>query len=322
MGTPAYMAPEQARARWDEVDARTDLWAVGATMFKLLTGRVVHMAETINEQLLAAMTQPAPPIATLVPTAPIPVLQVVDKALAFNKDDRWVNARGMQQAIRDAYQAIAGVPAASARLSFDDGEGTAVAHADTIAVSKVPTSLTAAHDSASFGTRRPRSFSKLGWLVTLGALAAGGYWFLSQGKVTGLPAILGGADAGLQALGVADNRSVDRNEAGRSTGALCRGHSGRRAPRRLRSAQRRKVSILPLCLPPPADSVGVPAESAEAPAPGPPGAATALQVAPVQPAAQRPSLPPSSAESTKPGTTHKPAPAPAPAKKKTHHHRK
>jgi len=56
MNTPAYMAPEQARAHWDEVDARTDLWAVGATMFKLLTGRVVHVAETVNEQLLAAMT--------------------------------------------------------------------------------------------------------------------------------------------------------------------------------------------------------------------------------------------------------------------------
>src|SRR5262249_9907191 len=153
MGTPAYMAPEQARARWDEVDGRTDLWAVGATMFKLLSGRVVHVAETLNEQLLSAMTQPAPPIATLVPTAPIPVLQVVDRALAFNKEDRWSNARAMQQAVRDAYQAIAGVSPASVRLSFDDVDGAGVAHADTIAASKVPTSLTAAHDSAS-GTRR------------------------------------------------------------------------------------------------------------------------------------------------------------------------
>src|SRR5260221_5349866 len=195
MGTPAYMAPEQARARWEEVDSRTDLWAVGATMFKLLTGRVVHVADTVNEQLLAAMTQPAPPIATLVPTAPIPVLQVVDKALAFNKEDRWANARSMQQAIRDAYQAIAGVSPASVRLSFDD-EGTGVAHADTIAMSKVPTSLTAAHDSASFGARRPRRFSKLGWLVTLGALAAGGYWSVSHANGTALPSIFAGADAG------------------------------------------------------------------------------------------------------------------------------
>ena len=48
-------------------------------MFKLLTGRVVHVADTLNEQLLAAMT-PAPPIGTLAPTVPIPVVEVVDKA--------------------------------------------------------------------------------------------------------------------------------------------------------------------------------------------------------------------------------------------------
>jgi serine/threonine-protein kinase len=182
MGTPAYMAPEQARARWDEVDARTDLWAVGATMFKLLTGRVVHVAETVNEQLLAAMTTPAPPIGTLAPTVPIPVVEVVDKALAFNKEDRWPDARSMQRAIREAYRVIAGDAPASVRLSFDD-DGN-VAHADTIAASsKVPTSLTAANDSAAFSVRRPRRRSRLGLLLMLGALGAAAYFFVTRGKV-------------------------------------------------------------------------------------------------------------------------------------------
>src|SRR5205814_10209291 len=39
LGTPAFMAPEQAMAIWEDVDARSDLWSVGATMFTLLTGR-------------------------------------------------------------------------------------------------------------------------------------------------------------------------------------------------------------------------------------------------------------------------------------------
>ncbi len=302
MGTPAYMAPEQARARWDEVDARTDLWAVGATMFKLLTGRVVHVAETVNEQLLAAMTQPAPPIATLVPTAPIPVLQVVDKALAFNKEDRWANARSMQQAIRDAYQAIAGVSAASVRLSFDDGEATGVAHADTIALSKVPTSLTAAHDSASFGARRPRSFSKVGWVVVLGALAAGGYWFVSQGKVTGLPTILAGVDAG----GEQASTAIAIPPAAASLDAPATASADR-----------------PTHPPVAADSVAAP-EPTEAPADSanPAGVGTASQVAPV-PGALRPALPAPPIAEAKPAATKKPPPAPPPPpKKKTHHRHK
>jgi serine/threonine-protein kinase len=49
MGTPAFMAPEQALAKWDEVDGRTDLWAVGAMIFTLLSGEHVHEAATGNE---------------------------------------------------------------------------------------------------------------------------------------------------------------------------------------------------------------------------------------------------------------------------------
>src|SRR5262249_26514993 len=45
MGTPAFMPPEQALGNWDAVDARTDLWAVGATLFNLLTGQLVHQAD-------------------------------------------------------------------------------------------------------------------------------------------------------------------------------------------------------------------------------------------------------------------------------------
>jgi serine/threonine-protein kinase len=197
MGTPTYMAPEQARARWDEVDARTDIWAVGATMFKLLTGRVVHVADTVNEQLLAAMTQPAPPIGSLAPTVPIPVVEVVDKALAFNREDRWQDARSMQKAIREAYRAVAGDAPASVRLSFED-DGSFV-HADTVAASsKSPTSLTAAHDSAAFpASRRPRRRSRVGVLLTLAALGAAGYYVATRTKVELPKALQLDADGGV-----------------------------------------------------------------------------------------------------------------------------
>ena len=56
MGTPAFMAPEQARGRWDEVDAQSGLWSLGATMFWLLTATTVHDAGTVQEQLAATFT--------------------------------------------------------------------------------------------------------------------------------------------------------------------------------------------------------------------------------------------------------------------------
>lgn len=115
MGTPAFMPPEQARGLWDEVDGRSDLWAVGATMFSLVTGRMVHEARTTNEQLLAAMTEPAAPLSTAAPDVPEPVAAVVDHALAYRKEDRFPDARAMQDAVRRAYHALQGAPISSHR---------------------------------------------------------------------------------------------------------------------------------------------------------------------------------------------------------------
>jgi serine/threonine-protein kinase len=103
MGTPSYMPPEQARGRWDEVDNRTDLWAVGATMFTLLSGKLVHDGHTANEVLLSAMTKPAPPLAEVVKRVSPAVARLVDKALAFEREKRWLDAGRMQEALRHAY---------------------------------------------------------------------------------------------------------------------------------------------------------------------------------------------------------------------------
>lgn len=100
LGTPAFMPPEQARGRLEELDGRTDLWALGATMFFLLTGRDVHEAETVAEELLAAMTKPAPSLGQLAPHLPQALVELVDRALAFERTDRWPNAREMQAAVR------------------------------------------------------------------------------------------------------------------------------------------------------------------------------------------------------------------------------
>jgi eukaryotic-like serine/threonine-protein kinase len=102
VGTPAFMPPEQARGRTEEVDGRTDIWAVGATMFMALTGRQVHEGETTNEELLAAMTRSAAPLGSLAPGLPKELTELVDTALAYERDARWTDAPAMQRAVRSA----------------------------------------------------------------------------------------------------------------------------------------------------------------------------------------------------------------------------
>jgi serine/threonine protein kinase len=108
MGTPAFMPPEQARGAWDTVDSRTDLWGLGASMFTMLTNTIVHEANNLGDLLVAAMTKPSPSLAERLPGASPELVAVVDKALAFDQNDRWPDARAMQTAVRDAYRLTAG----------------------------------------------------------------------------------------------------------------------------------------------------------------------------------------------------------------------
>jgi serine/threonine-protein kinase len=112
MGTPGFMPPEQARGEWDEVDATSDLWAVGATMFTLLTGRLVHESQNIAGSLIMAATRPARPIASVVPDLPRAVAEIVDRALAFEKANRWPDATSMKRALVDALRTPAQSPLA------------------------------------------------------------------------------------------------------------------------------------------------------------------------------------------------------------------
>lgn len=98
-GTPAFLPPEQAAGRVNHIDARTDVWAVGATMFTLLTGRTVHEGESAQNLVVLAATKPPRSVASLSPATEPEIVEIIDRALAFDKEDRWPSARDMHAAI-------------------------------------------------------------------------------------------------------------------------------------------------------------------------------------------------------------------------------
>ncbi|WP_434047236.1 MULTISPECIES: serine/threonine-protein kinase [Sorangium] len=98
LGTTPYMPPEQAKGR--DIDARADLFAIGATMFRLIAGRHVHEASTDFDLLLKMGKEPAPPLAQRAPRTPRDVCLVVDRALAFDRDQRYPDARHMLEDVR------------------------------------------------------------------------------------------------------------------------------------------------------------------------------------------------------------------------------
>ena len=105
VGTPSFMSPEQASGRNDEIDGRTDVFALGATLFRIVTGRRVHEADNMVELVSLMASEPAPPLRTVKPDAAEALAGVVDRALFFEREDR-PTAEGLAVVVRQALSVL------------------------------------------------------------------------------------------------------------------------------------------------------------------------------------------------------------------------
>ena len=98
VGTLQYMAPEQLEGK--EADARTDLWALGALLYEMVTGKRAFQADS-DVSLIGAIlnTEPAG-LATLQPLTPPSLERLVKKCLAKHPDDRWDTAHDVADELR------------------------------------------------------------------------------------------------------------------------------------------------------------------------------------------------------------------------------
>jgi hypothetical protein len=98
MGTPYYMAPEQAKGSRD-LDHRVDLYAAGVILYEAVTGEVPFNADTFNELLFKIVLEAAKPVEQVVPNIDPSFASIVNKSMGREPAQRFQTAREFQQAL-------------------------------------------------------------------------------------------------------------------------------------------------------------------------------------------------------------------------------
>ena len=124
MGTPHYMAPEQA-ADVKSADRRSDIYSLGCTLFRMLTGRLPFEGESGFTVLTRHMNDPVPDPHDLAPDLPAQLVAIVRRMMAKNPDDRYQTPGELAAALEEARRA----------LTTDAGAAPAIAAEEALAES-------------------------------------------------------------------------------------------------------------------------------------------------------------------------------------------
>jgi eukaryotic-like serine/threonine-protein kinase len=97
-GSPLYMSPEQMRSARD-VDARSDIWSLGAMLFELVAGRPPYVADSIPALCMAIINAPPPLLREVLPTAPVALEAILSRCLSRDPNDRFASVAELAQAL-------------------------------------------------------------------------------------------------------------------------------------------------------------------------------------------------------------------------------
>lgn len=107
VGTPEYMAPEQVDARIGNLGVATDLYALGAVLFRCLAGRLPFRGEPLS-QLFQRIHDDAPPLRDVAPEIAPALAAVIDRALARRPEQRFASAGAFAEALERAARVTRG----------------------------------------------------------------------------------------------------------------------------------------------------------------------------------------------------------------------
>ena len=152
VGTPLYMSPEQCRALGD-IDHRSDIYAIGCVMMTMLTGAPPFVLESMADVVSAQLNQPPPPVSSRVDSLPQLLDEIVLRALAKAKEERFQSMADLAYALADAEQVVMRAQQHTQRVA--------------LTFSSAPTQTTLSGASGEASERRLRRVP-----VVVGALAA------------------------------------------------------------------------------------------------------------------------------------------------------
>jgi serine/threonine protein kinase len=191
LGTPLYMSPEQMRGAAD-VDGRTDIWALGAVLYCMLTGRTPFTGSTVTEICAAVIADPPKPPELLRPDIPPVVAQAILRCLEKKPGDRWRTVAELADVLRPFAADTPVVPT-----------NTVPARVKTISMDEPALASAVKYAPREAAAREP---AMSGPAATLGGSTAQKSWWSAQNSVASRskasPAMLvAGLITGLAALG-------------------------------------------------------------------------------------------------------------------------
>jgi serine/threonine protein kinase len=174
MGTPEYMAPEQIGGAAG-ADARADVWAIGAVLYKALTGVDAFTGDSFAAILLAVASEPPAPLETLGRAVPRGLSAVIMRCLSKKPDDRFSSARELADALLPyAEPGASGEPQAIGSLPTLQIDALTRGGSPTVTPMPAPMPVPLPPERPSPWPRRLLA------LVLLAGAAAAGWWYLGR----------------------------------------------------------------------------------------------------------------------------------------------
>ena len=170
LGTPLYMSPEQVCSS-RTVDARTDIWSLGAILYELVAGRPAFGGNTVANITAQVLEADPAPLLTLRPDIPPDLDRVVRKALSKRPDQRWVDVAAFAQALAPFAGDVGRAHAErSTRILRGEGRGAGAAPYTTPGMTVDMESTTAGLDDGAETVLRLNAHTRNRDRVLLGVL--------------------------------------------------------------------------------------------------------------------------------------------------------